>query len=67
MGVMIVTHFLALQQVETAYMISVKRISLVFGIIFGALWFGETGMRRKLPAGAIMLAGVGMISTQATP
>ena len=66
-GVMIVTHFLALQQVETAYMVSVKRISLVFGILFGALWFGETGTRRKLSAGAIMLAGVGVISTQATP
>lgn len=63
MGAMIITHFLALQQVETAYMIAVKRTSLLFGILFGALWFGETRLRRKLLAGGVMLAGVAVITT----
>lgn len=62
MGAMIVTHFLALQQVETAYMIAVKRTSLLFGIVFGALWFGETRLRRKLLAASVMLAGVAVIT-----
>lgn len=62
MGIMIVTHFLALQQVETAYMIAVKRTSLLFGIALGALWFGEVGIPRKLMAGAMMLFGVIIIT-----
>lgn len=61
MGVMILTHFLALEQVETAYMIAVKRTSLVFGVIYGLILFGESQPGARLIAGAIMLAGVGMI------
>ena len=55
------THFLAIQQVEVAYMIAVKRLSLVFGILYGALLFKEPGLERRLPAGGLMLAGVGLI------
>lgn len=61
-GLMIYTHFLALQRVEVAYMISVKRVGLLFGILFGALIFGEPGLRSRLPAGALMLAGVVLIA-----
>jgi drug/metabolite transporter (DMT)-like permease len=57
-AVMVYTHFLALQRVEVAYMISVKRVSLLFGILYGALIFRESGLRTHLPAGAMMLAGV---------
>jgi drug/metabolite transporter (DMT)-like permease len=60
-SVMVYTHFLALQRVEVAYMISVKRVSLLFGILYGALLFGEPGLMAKLPAGALMLAGVLLI------
>jgi uncharacterized membrane protein len=62
-AVMVYTHFLALQQVEVAYMIAVKRTSLLFGILYGALLFHETGLRTRLPAGALMLAGVVTILT----
>lgn len=61
-GLMVYTHFLALQRVEVAYMISVKRVSLLFGILFGALIFGEPGLKTHLPAGALMLAGVVLIA-----
>lgn len=57
-GVMILTHFMALERVEVAYMIAVKRTSLLFGILYGALLFHERGLRRRLPAGTLMLAGV---------
>ena len=64
MAAMVVTHFLALNQIETAYMIAVKRVSLLFGILFGFLWFRETGFGRKLVAGMVIVAGVAVIATQ---
>jgi drug/metabolite transporter (DMT)-like permease len=62
MGVMIVTHFLGLSRVETAYMISVKRTSILFGILMGALFFAERHLARNLAAGALMVAGVALIA-----
>jgi drug/metabolite transporter (DMT)-like permease len=61
-ALMIYTHFLALQLVQVAYMISVKRVSLLFGILYGALLFHEPGLRTQLPAGVLMLAGVFLIA-----
>ena len=61
-GVMVYTHFLALQQVEVAYMIAVKRTSLLFGILYGALLFGERGLGTHLLAGALMVSGVALIA-----
>jgi drug/metabolite transporter (DMT)-like permease len=62
MAVMVTTHFLAIESVEAAYMIAVKRTSLVFGILYGALLFGERHLGRNLVAGAFMVAGVAMIA-----
>ena len=62
MGLMVVTHFFALQQVETAYMIAVKRISLLFGILYGAFLFHEKGLTLHFIAGGLMLAGVILIA-----
>lgn len=61
-GLMVYTHFLALQQIEVAYMIAVKRVSLVIGILYGAWLFHETGLRQHLLAAALMLAGVFLIA-----
>lgn len=61
MSLMVYTHFLAIQQVEVAYMIAVKRLSLLIGILYGVLLFQETGLIARLPAGALMLAGVMLI------
>lgn len=62
MGIMLLTHFIALQQVEVAYMIAVKRTSLLFGILYGALVFRETGLAGHLLAGTVIVAGVVLIS-----
>jgi drug/metabolite transporter (DMT)-like permease len=62
MALMVVTHFLALEQVEAAYMIAVKRTSMLFGMLYGALLFRERHLGRHLVAGAIMVAGVGLIA-----
>lgn len=60
---MILTHFLALAQAETAYMIAVKRVSILLGILLGAWVFRERNLGRHLVAGALMVAGVALILT----
>jgi len=62
-GVMIIAHFQAIARVEVAYMVAVKRTSLLFGILYGALVFGEQGLGSHLAAGALMVAGVAVIVT----
>jgi drug/metabolite transporter (DMT)-like permease len=63
MGLMLITHFIALQRVEVAYMIAVKRTSLLFGMVYGALLFKEPGLGGHLLAGMVMLSGVALIAT----
>lgn len=61
MAVMVVTHFIALSQVETAYMLSVKRTSMIFGMLLGAWMFRDMSFKQHLPAGLVMLVGVILI------
>ena len=58
MATMVVTHFIAIAQVEVAYMIAVKRTSLLFGMLLGAWMFRDMSFRQHLPAGIMMLSGV---------
>lgn len=58
---MIITHFMALERVATAYMISVKRTSILFGVMFGVVLFGEKNLLGRLAAAAIMVSGVALI------
>ncbi len=60
---MIFAHFYAIDQVQVAYMIAIKRTSLLFGMIYGACLFGETEIPRKLLAGSLMVFGVFLISS----
>lgn len=61
LAVMVVCHFLSIAQVEVAYMIAVKRTSLLFGIILGAVFFAERQLAQHFIAGAIMVTGVAII------
>lgn len=61
MAVMVVSHFLAIEQVAAAYMIAVKRTSMLFGLVYGAWWFRELELGRNLAAAALMLGGVALI------
>lgn len=54
-------HMMAIAQVEAAYMIAIKRISLLFGVLYGAWWFGERDIPERLAGAAIMVAGVFVI------
>ncbi|MEO5342549.1 MAG: DMT family transporter [Gammaproteobacteria bacterium SHHR-1] len=61
MALMVVTHFIAVSLVEAAYMVAVKRTSLLFGILIGAWWFKEANLKRNLPAALLMVLGVAFI------
>ncbi len=62
MAVMVITHFLAIQRVEVASMLAVKRTSLLFGIVYGALLFKEAHLAQHLSAGAVIVLGVLLIA-----
>jgi hypothetical protein len=40
----------------------VKRTSLLFGILYGALLFREANLGRNLVAGTLMVAGVALVA-----
>ncbi len=61
-AVVVFSHTSAISLVEAAYMLSIKRTSLLFGVIFGALVFQEVQIRERLMGAAIMLAGVFIIA-----
>jgi drug/metabolite transporter (DMT)-like permease len=62
MAGMVVTHFHAIVHVEVAYMIAAKRTSLLFGMLYGAWLFRETGLSRNLAAGTLMVLGVFLVA-----
>ncbi len=61
-ALMIITHFTALGLTQVALMISVKRTSLLFSVLYGHLFFKELNVRERLAGSAIMLAGVVIIA-----
>ncbi|MDY6971240.1 MAG: EamA family transporter [Thermodesulfobacteriota bacterium] len=54
---MILSHTLAISQVQAAYMMSLKRTSVLIGILYGAWWFKEEDIGERLFGTAIMVAG----------
>jgi drug/metabolite transporter (DMT)-like permease len=54
-------HFKGISMILVSYMISVKRLSLLFGVVFGGLFFHEEHIRQRLAASLLMLAGVVLI------
>ena len=61
MALMVIAHFYAIEHIEVAYMIAVKRTSLLFGMLYGAWLFRETGLKKNLVAGVLMVLGVYLI------
>jgi drug/metabolite transporter (DMT)-like permease len=43
-------------------MISVKRTSLIFSVIYGRLLFGEERMKERLAGATLMAGGVALIA-----
>ncbi len=63
MAGMVITHFYAINHIEVAYMIAVKRTSLLFGILYGAWLFKEDNLNKNLLAGGLMIAGIYLIAS----
>jgi uncharacterized membrane protein len=61
---MILLHTLALAQAEAAYMIAVKRTSLLFSVLYGRLLFGEGQFRERFAGTIVMCIGVAIIATR---
>lgn len=61
-AIMITAHFQAISMTKAAYMISVKRTSGLFSMIFAALVFGERDLLRRTLGAALMLAGVAIVA-----
>ncbi len=61
-AIMIITHFTAITMTDVAYMISVKRTSLVFSVVYGWLMFSEEKIGERLLGSVIMVIGVVLIA-----
>ncbi len=64
-GAMILFHFTAVVQAPVAYMIAVKRTSLLFAVLWGRLFFREEALGWRLLGAGLMLAGVATLATMA--
>lgn len=58
MAMMMLSHYLAISLTDVAYMISVKRCSLLFSVIYGWVLFREISISERLIGSALMIAGV---------
>lgn len=61
-GIMIVFHIYAISLTKVAYMISIKRLSLLFSIIWGVLFFKEENIKNHLLGGLFMFIGFVLIT-----
>jgi multidrug transporter EmrE-like cation transporter len=52
---------IALSQLETAYMIALKRTSILFSVVLGYFFFKESYFGLRLVAAGLMLTGVCLI------
>jgi drug/metabolite transporter (DMT)-like permease len=51
-------HALAISMVQAVYMISVKRMSILFAVVYGWLLFGESEIRSRMVGAFFMFLGV---------
>ena len=56
-----ISHGFAISLTKAAYMISIKRLSILFGVIFGAVIFKERNIRVRLAGATLMLSGAALI------
>ncbi|MBM4288682.1 MAG: DMT family transporter [Deltaproteobacteria bacterium] len=62
MAVSILCHFQGISQAPAAYLIAIKRTSLLFSVLYGGLWLGEGHFLARVTGALCMAAGVGFIT-----
>lgn len=60
-ALMVLTHMMAMKLTKVAYMISVKRVSLLIGLLYGYLFFKEENIRSRLVGALMMFIGFLMV------
>lgn len=60
-ALMVLTHMLAIARGTVAYAIALKRLSGVFAVGYGALWFGERRLPQRLTGSMLMALGAALI------
>jgi drug/metabolite transporter (DMT)-like permease len=60
-GLMIIFHMVAMSMAPVAYMISIKRTSLLFSMIYGFILFREGRIAQKSAGALLMMAGFVLI------
>ena len=58
----VISHNIAIGLIDAAYMISVKRLNGLFGVLFGWYFFQETQIRHRLAGAILMTAGAVFIA-----
>jgi drug/metabolite transporter (DMT)-like permease len=62
MAASILCHFHGISLAPAAYLIALKRTSLLFSVLYGGLWLGEGQLRSRLTGAGCMVAGVLLIT-----
>ena len=57
-AIMIITHLKAISLIEVSYMVSVKRLSILFGVLYGIMFFKETNIKERLLGATVMVSGI---------
>ncbi len=61
-AIMIITHLKAISLIEVSYMVSVKRLSILFGVIYGVVIFKETNVKERFLGASVMISGIIVIA-----
>ena len=64
-SIMIAAYMIEISMTKAAYMIAVKRTSLLIGIVYGYFLFGEKNIKERLTGAFLMFTGFVLIITAA--
>lgn len=62
MAFMALSHFTAVSKINVSYMISIKRFSLLFAVLYGKFIFDEKNIRERFLGGVLIVAGAAFIA-----
>lgn len=61
-AIMVITHLKAISLIEVSYMVSVKRLSILFGVLYGIMFFKETNIKERFLGATVMVSGIIVIA-----
>lgn len=60
-ALMVLSHYIAISLTNVSYMIAVKRMSIVFSVVYGKVLFRELNIKERLLGSAVMAGGAALI------